>query len=566
MPHRNRSAVPAVATVAALAAVLLLPGGTAHGGGGDAARRSHRRDYVRTRVLVGTAVPRSAPLTTRAAPAGLTLEPTFESSILDDPRGSDVVATIRSVLARYAAAFSDPVTVRLTFGRTSSGLGSSSTQIVDVSYTDFRAALAAHATTPLDDAALAQLPASAWNPANGDHRIELTTALARALGFSADPAQGEPDSRIRLNTGLMNLTPADTDPQKYALSAVVAHEIDEALGMGSDLDVGTAGPVRPEDLLRYDETPAGARSHTRDPAARAYLSIDGATKLVRFNQDASGDFGDWDSDPSQTPQVQDAFGTPGSAPVPNLEFRVLDVIGWTRADGAVPNHAPTLTAGLDAAPRPSQTGTPTNFTLAAEDHDGDLLSTFWDFGDGEYGVGDAATHTYTTTGNFLCTATVTDGFGGAATDSVTVAVDRGTVASTCIRHTFRLDFRHGRDRIDVIFRNAAIGAAPDGSVVRLVIGDVAAGGGTVVDAGVLFGGRAAGSMGRFVVNARKGTVRYVATRAALQTALAPYGATNANVPKTPLVVPVSFQVGDTVYGASVTFRYVSHASKAGVAR
>jgi hypothetical protein len=50
--------------------------------------------------------------------------------------------------------------------------------------------------------------------------------------------------------------------------------------------------------------------------------------LVRFNQDATGDFHDWFSPGGQTPRVQDAFATSGAMPNLTVELIALDVIGY----------------------------------------------------------------------------------------------------------------------------------------------------------------------------------------------------------------------------------------------
>ncbi len=90
-----------------------------------------------------------------------------------------------------------------------------------------------------------------------------------------------------------------------------------------------------EDLFRYDQN--GNRSYTTTESAEAFFSLDGTTDLARFNQDASGDFNDWFSTGSHTPQVQDAFATPGVTPDLGVELRVLDVLGYTRV---IPHTAP----------------------------------------------------------------------------------------------------------------------------------------------------------------------------------------------------------------------------------
>jgi hypothetical protein len=80
------------------------------------------------------------------------------------------------------------------------------------------------------------------------------------------------------------------------------------------------------DLFRYDQN--GKRSFTTASTAQAWFSLDGTTRLVRFNQDATGDFHDWYSPGGQTPRVQDAFATQGATPDPTVELIALDVIGY----------------------------------------------------------------------------------------------------------------------------------------------------------------------------------------------------------------------------------------------
>ena len=95
--------------------------------------------------------------------------------------------------------------------------------------------------------------------------------------------------------------------------------MDEVLGIGSDLNGYPQGtppsnltPVGTEDLFRYSSTP-GVRSYDTNLNTQAYFSINGGTTdLAQFNQDENGDLNDWYSPGGQTPQVQDAFPTPGA--------------------------------------------------------------------------------------------------------------------------------------------------------------------------------------------------------------------------------------------------------------
>ena len=264
----------------------------------------------------------------------LTINATFDVTITSDPNAAAIEATINSAIAVYEADFSDPITVAFTFYKTTNGLASSSSYILPVSYADYLAALKNHATSADDGTALAHLPSSPNNPVNGNTSITLKTPLARALGFSASPPPGKPDSSISLNISIMNITSSNPNPNYYSLFSAVSHEMDEGLAFGGGLDGkanGQAAPtddsVEPQDLCRYDQN--GARSWTTALNALAYCSFDGVTDLVQFNQNAAGDFEDWYSTPSPLPRVQDAFGTPGASPVLGVELRVLDAIGFT---------------------------------------------------------------------------------------------------------------------------------------------------------------------------------------------------------------------------------------------
>lgn len=267
----------------------------------------------------------------------LTIIPTFASSITSDPQGPTIEATINSAIAVYEATYSDAVTVNITFQEANTGLGGSSTWNETFPYSSYRSALLSHATTIDDGTALTYLPNTANNPVNNNPNVKVQLALARALGLTSDA--GSPDSTISLNTSICNLSPAQTDPAKYSLFAVASHEIDEALGSASALNGLTngapvpTGPVFVEDLFRYDQN--GARTFSTAANAIAYFSVDGTADLARFNQTQGGDFSDWYSPGGQTPQVQDASGTPGSTPVLGVELRMLDVLGYTRPPSPV---------------------------------------------------------------------------------------------------------------------------------------------------------------------------------------------------------------------------------------
>jgi len=297
----------------------------------------------------------AAAQTSLAAPraAGLTIVPTFDASITGDPRAADIMATINALLAQYQANFSDAVTVAITFKQdTSISLGESLTYLSNQTYTDFRTALAARSTSADDTAALATMPVQANNPVTNTPDMVLSLPLARLLGLDNSAPPGGSDSTISLNIPLTNILNTDNDAGKFSLASTVAHEVDEVLGMSSRLAVGKPLPtaISPVDLFRYDAN--GARNFDLATSAVAFCCLDGKTQLVRYNQDGSGDYGDWYSPGGQTPQVQDANGTAGAHEVLGIELRVLDAIGYTRtANGAaVPNLTLNQQVGIAGPP------------------------------------------------------------------------------------------------------------------------------------------------------------------------------------------------------------------------
>ena len=265
-----------------------------------------------------------------------------------------IEGTINTAIAAYESKISTPITVRMGFGEMTSGLGASSSYFGNISYSSYLAGLNSHASSANDVTALSVLnpEGSAVNPVNGNANINVKTANLRAIGINANAPSGQSfdgltngqwDGTIQLNTSLTTPGSAGTASQ-YSLLAVTEHEMDEVLGMGSALPDIPNGTIFPTDLFRY--TSSGARSFTT-VGDNAWFSINGTTDIVQFNQSGGGaDYGDWHS--STTPQVQDAFGTPGSSPTLGAsELTNLDVIGYNLTVTSTPEPGSmALFAGL----------------------------------------------------------------------------------------------------------------------------------------------------------------------------------------------------------------------------
>jgi len=243
----------------------------------------------------------------------------------------------------------------------SGGLGESQVGFVyNENYQQFYNALAA---TDANPAAIAGLTAnggnSATSPVNGSTVIGVNSVNLRALGLSGAPLCNVTGTAGNLSCnssvaggpnaidGIVGINTSITDPPQanngsnYDMTAVVEHEIDEVLGLGSGIpDCNSCGSsasapfARPEDLFRYNAN--GTRSSLTVNCASpgtAFFSYSGVTDLAQFNNACNGaDFGDWQSSPlpnGVAAQVQDAFATSSDDPAygPNEEA-AMSAIGY----------------------------------------------------------------------------------------------------------------------------------------------------------------------------------------------------------------------------------------------
>ena len=349
----------------------------------------------------------------------LVINPTFGASILNDPNAATIEKTINTAIAAYESCISTPITVNITFQEMATGLGHNQTNYNTVSYASYRAALASHATSADDATALANLPTSGG-------AVDLETANLRALGLPGGNVGM--DSVISLNTSICNLDRTSVqDPTKYDLLEVTCHEMMEVFGHGSDLDYPLTGAVAPTDLYRFDLT-TGQRSFNTASTTQSYFSIDGGkTNLVQFNQNSTGDYGDW---VSPTPMIQNAFGTRGATPNLGLELRELDVLGYTR----IANFTPVVTAATTQNNNP---GVATSFSLGSfVDPDTGPWKVTVSWGDGtadtSFFVASAGSlgskvHTYAP-GNYVAKISVTDFTGLTGTSSFNIGAATTSVS------------------------------------------------------------------------------------------------------------------------------------------
>jgi hypothetical protein len=265
-------------------------------------------------------------------------------SLIINPSFTGVTAgeqtVIEAAISEIEASITSPnnLTVNVLYGTMTMGLGESTTSTYTLSYYDYYNDLKAVATSPAQLTALASLgPApineSSTNPVNGSTEVSITSAEGRNLGLNTPGGvSGTYDSFVQFNIDLTTPPGDPSNPSLYPLEAIILHETDEVLGIGgSGSTIGGGPAVGDLDLYRYSAP--GVRSYTTNPNAISYFSIDGGnTVLSYFNQTSGADYADWLSNPIPNgfnPQVQDAFGEPGTNPSlgPN-ELLAFNAIGY----------------------------------------------------------------------------------------------------------------------------------------------------------------------------------------------------------------------------------------------
>ena len=312
-----------------------------------------------------------------ASGGALVINATFDSSITSDPNSAAIEAIINNAVSIFRSLFNDPITVSILFRYATTNpdgsplppgaLAVSYSAVYAVPWNTYIDALKADAATANDATANASLSASALST-----NVVPSSANGRAVGLNTPPAMfangsvgagGPYDGIVTLNSNQPFKFTRPPASGMYDGQRSTEHEMDEILGFGSYLNLG-GSDLRPQDLFSWSA--AGARNLMA--SGSRYLSIDsGNANIVGFNQDPSGDFGDWlsGSCPQANPYVQDAFSCTAQASdvtATSPEGINLDVIGYdlitaTATTTSLPTTTTTSSTTTTTAPSGSTTTT-----------------------------------------------------------------------------------------------------------------------------------------------------------------------------------------------------------------
>jgi hypothetical protein len=297
--------------------------------------------------------------TTAMGTTGLIIDATFDSSITSNPNAVAIEAMINQAISIYESLFSDPITIEILFRYATTGpdgtplsadrIAQSDYAIYPIPWNTAVNALGADATTSNDNLAVASLPVSALSA-----NVWVSSANGRAVGENTPPAMfadghvgpgGPYDGIITLNSSPPFQFTRATIAGNFDAQQSTEHEIDEVMGLGSHLNI-SGNDLRPQDLFSWSSP--GVRNFTS--SGTRYFSIDGGvTNIVNFNQDPSGDFGDWLST-GCPPYVQVAFACTGQSSdvTPTSPEGInLDVIGYDLVNAV---SVPTYTITTSSSP------------------------------------------------------------------------------------------------------------------------------------------------------------------------------------------------------------------------
>jgi hypothetical protein len=288
-----------------------------------------------------------------SASIGLVINARFDVSITSNPNAAAIEAMIHRAIVIYESLFSDPITVEILFRYSSTSpngsalptgvLSGGDSVVYRIPWTTYIHALIADGITGYDATANAGLPTMGLST-----YIAPSSATGRAVKLNTPPQMfangtvggGPYDGIVTLNSAVPFQFSRPTGSSNFDAQRATEHEMDEVLGLGSRLGVG-GSDLRPQDLFSWSS--AGTRNLTS--SGTRYFSINrGTHKIVYFNQNSTGDFGDWlsTSCPQAHPYVQNAFSCRGQysdVTMTSPEAISLDVIGYNLVNSPAP--APT---------------------------------------------------------------------------------------------------------------------------------------------------------------------------------------------------------------------------------
>jgi hypothetical protein len=313
---------------------------------------------IAQRPLLGAAVMLALPLGSQSgAQANLQIIPIFGSSITSNSNAVAIEGAIDTAISTLDGLFGNNITIDVNFTYSPAAAGnllSTNTYLYGYSYSAYTAALRADSVANPGNTVLASAVANLSTGNVGP--VVATGALAAALGLG--PASNSV-STININSNQNFSFSSSVSSSQFDLIGGLEHELDEVLGgggAGSWLNYyahscpggAYCSYIGALDLYRYSAP--GVRSYTGASNATAYFSVDGGrTKIVAFNQNSSGDFGDfWPPGSGAGQLIQDAFNSRGkdeAFTTSSPEYLMLEALGFDATSYTPAGSGPTVIPG-----------------------------------------------------------------------------------------------------------------------------------------------------------------------------------------------------------------------------